>query len=57
MFINVDSIMVNGISMGQYILQAQYDYNKLWGDDTQRNLKGKMTRNISWNIPKNNFDI
>ena len=30
MFINKDSIIINNISMGQYLLQAKYEYNKLW---------------------------
>lgn len=52
MFINANSITVNGIPMGQYLLQAQYDYNKLWGDDTQRNLKGKMSGTLVGIFPK-----
>lgn len=52
MFINADSVKVNGISMGQYLLQAQFDYNKLWGDDTQRNLKGKMSGTLVGIFPK-----
>lgn len=30
MFINQDSIRINGVSMGQYLLSAKYEYNKLW---------------------------
>lgn len=52
MFIDKDSIIINNVSMGQYLLSAKYDFNKLWGSDTGRNLAGKMTRNFSWNIPK-----
>jgi len=47
MFINRNAITLNNINMGQYLLSAKYDYNKLWGKDTGRNLAGKMTRNIS----------
>lgn len=46
MFINANSITINGINMGQYLLSAKYEYNKLWGNDTGRNLAGKFTRNI-----------
>ena len=35
MFINADSITLNNISMGQYLLSAKYEYNKLWGSDTR----------------------
>lgn len=52
MFINANSITVNGVSMGDYLLQAQFDYNKLWGDDTQRNLKGKMSGTLVGIFPK-----
>jgi hypothetical protein len=38
MFIEKDSIIINGVSMGQYITQAQYGYNKLWASDSGRNL-------------------
>lgn len=57
MFINANSIKINNISMGQYLLSAKYEYNKLWGSDTGRNLAGKMTRNFSWSISKNNINI
>ena len=43
MFINANSIRLNNISMGQYLLSAKYEYNKLWGSDTGRNLKGKFS--------------
>ena len=43
MFINKDSIIINGVSMGQYIVQANYSYNKLWSSDSGRNLSGKQS--------------
>ena len=43
MFIDANSIRLNNISMGQYLLSAKYEFNKLWGSDTGRNLKGKYT--------------
>ena len=52
MFIDKDSIKVNNISMGQYLLSAQYEYNKLWGSDTGRNLAGKMTGTLIGIFPK-----
>ena len=38
MFINPNSITINGVSMGQYITEAKYGYNKLWSSDSGRNL-------------------
>lgn len=52
MFLNRDSIIVNGISMGPYLLSAQYEHNKLWGSDTGRNLAGKMTGTLVGIFPK-----
>ena len=51
MFIDKDSIIINGISMGQYLIQADFEYNKLWSSDSGRNLagtqKGTLIRYIS----------
>lgn len=52
MFINKDSIVINGISFGQYLLSAKYEYNKLWGNDTGRNLAGKFTGTLIGIFPK-----
>lgn len=52
MFINKDSIMINNVSMGQYILQAKYEMNKLWASDTGRNLAGKMSGTLIGIYPK-----
>lgn len=52
MFINSNSITINNISMGQYLLSAKYEYNKLWGSDTGRNLAGKFTGTLVGIFPK-----
>lgn len=52
MFINKESIKVNNISMGNYILSAKYEYNKLWGSDTGRNLAGKFSGTLVGVFPK-----
>lgn len=38
MFIDKNSITINNVNMGQYLLSVKYSYNKLWGNDTGRNL-------------------
>lgn len=43
MFIDANSLIINGVNMGQYLLQVEYGYNKVWGPDTGRNLKAKTT--------------
>lgn len=52
MFINANSIVINNHYMGQYLLSAKFEYNKLWGTDTGRNLAGKMTGTLIGIFPK-----
>ena len=52
MFLNKDSIIINGISMGQYIVEAKYGYNKLWASDSGRNLAGVMSGTLIGIFPK-----
>ena len=52
MFIDKDSIMINNVSMGQYIVEAKYGFNKLWANDTGRNLAGAMTGTLIGIFPK-----
>lgn len=51
MFIDKNSIQIkisggDYISMGQYITEAKYEYNKLFGNDSGRNLSGKMVATL-----------
>ena len=46
-FIDKDSIIINDISMGDYLIQADFEYNKLWSSDSGRNLAGTQKRNIN----------
>ena len=52
MFIDKDSIMISGISIGQYILSAKYGYYKLWGKDSGRNLAGTQSGTFIGVFPK-----
>lgn len=52
MFVNKDSIIINGISMGQYLVQADYEYNKLWSSDSGRNLAGTQSGTLIGIFPK-----
>lgn len=52
MFINKDSLIVNGINLGQYIVQANYGYNKLWSSDSGRNLAGEQSGTLVGIFPK-----
>lgn len=52
MFINKDSIVINGVNMGQYLVEARYGYNKLWDGKSGRNLAGSMVSTLVGIFPK-----
>ena len=52
MFINKDSIVIDNVSMGQYLLEAKYGYHKLWGKDSGRNLAGTQSGTLLGIFPK-----
>lgn len=52
MFININSIIINGVNMGRYIVEAKYSYNKLWANDVGRNLAGEMSGSLVGTFPK-----
>ena len=52
MFIDKNSIKVNGISFGKYLTQADYQYNKLWAEDSGRNLAGTQSGTLIGIFPK-----
>ena len=52
MFLDKDSIYMDGISMGQYLTQVKYGYYKLWSSDSGRALSGKMSGTLIGIFPK-----
>lgn len=52
MFIDKDSLIIDNVSMGQYIVEAKFSYPKLWASDSGRNLAGKMTGTLIGVFPK-----
>ena len=57
MFLDTDSIKVkvgsgSYVSMGQYLIEAKYSYNKLWSSDSGRNLAGKQSGTLIGIFPK-----
>lgn len=52
MFIDKDSVIIDNVSMGQYLLEVEYDYNKLWGNDSGRNLAGEQSGTLIGIFPK-----
>ena len=45
-------MVINGISIGKYLVQVEYQYPKLWGEDTGRNLAGTFTGTLLGIFPK-----
>lgn len=52
MFVDKDSLIINGVNMGQYITEAEYQYNKLWAKDSGRNLAGTQVGTLIGIFPK-----
>lgn len=52
MFIDKDSIIINNVSMGQYLVEAKFGYNKLWSSDSGRNLAGTQSGTLIGIFPK-----
>ena len=58
MFINKDSLKIRKygtgsyISLGEYITEAKYEFNKLYASDSGRNLAGVMVSTLIGIFPK-----
>ena len=52
MYVDKESVIINGVNMGQYIVEAKFSYPKLWASDSGRNLAGKMTGTLIGIFPK-----
>ena len=52
MFVDKNSIIINGVNMGQYLVEAKYQYNKLWASDSGRNLAGVQSGTLIGIFPK-----
>lgn len=52
MFIDKDSLIINGINIGKYATNVQYGYNKLWSSNSGRNLAGTQSGTLVGIFPK-----
>lgn len=52
MFISANSITINSVNIGQYLLEVEYQYPKLWGEDSGRNLAGSWSGTLLGVFPK-----
>lgn len=46
MMLDKNSLIVDGINLGNYIVQAEFGYNKLYGPDSGRNLAGVQSATL-----------
>ena len=52
MYIDKDSLIVNDLNLGSFILEAKYGYHKLWSEDSGRNLAGTQSGTLIGIFPK-----
>lgn len=52
MYIDKDSFFVEGLNLGQYITEIEFGYNKLWANDSGRNLAGIQSGTLIGIFPK-----
>ena len=53
MFIDAtNGIKINNIDISSYIIDVEYEYNKLWSQNTGRTLSGKMSGRLLGIFPK-----
>ena len=52
MFINKDSIKVNGLSLGPYLVEVTYGYHKIWSSDSGRDMAGSNSGTLVGIFPK-----
>jgi len=50
--IDTDSIKLNDLSIGQYLIEAVEGYHKLWSSDSGRNMAGSNTGTLLGIFPK-----
>lgn len=52
MYINKNSLIVDGLNLGTYITQAKYGFNKIWSSNSGRNLAGTFNGTLNGIYPK-----
>ena len=43
MYIDKNSLTINSVNMGEYLTEVEFGYNKLWSEDSGRNLSGSQS--------------
>lgn len=52
MIVDKDTVTINGLNMGPFIVEAKTGFHKIWGKDTGRNLAGSWVGTLKGIFPK-----
>ena len=52
MYIDKNSLIVDELNLGSFILEAKFGYHKLWSEDSGRNLAGTQSGTLIGIFPK-----
>ena len=52
MYIDKNSLILENLNLGSFILEAKYGYHKIWSEDSGRNLAGSQTGTLVGIFPK-----
>lgn len=52
MYLDKDSVIIEGLVVGPYVSEAHFEYNKLWSNDSGRNLAGTQSGTLLGIFPK-----
>lgn len=52
MFIDKESLVIDGVNFADYVTEVKYGYNKLWAEDSGRNLAGTQSGTLIGIFPK-----
>lgn len=52
MFINKDSVIINGISIGKYVTSIKYGFHDVWSSSAGYNLANKFSGTFKGTFPK-----
>ena len=52
MYLDKNSVIIEGVAIAEYVTEAHFEYNKLWSNDSGRNLAGTQSGTLIGIFPK-----
>lgn len=52
MLLNKEDLIIDGVKMAPYLIDAKFGYHKIWGKDTGRSLSGDNSGTLKGIYPK-----